>query len=286
MLVLDRIFDGDDVPRFAMVDLVDQRRERRRLPRAGGAADEHQAARQACERFDVRRQVERGEPRHHRGQAADGGGGPAPFVMQVDAESSEVRPYGTSHRRCRPRDRSAARAAGAPAPRCRRSPRCRAVPPSTARRHRRFAATAARPRRAAGRSPSGRPSVRATIAAERSGPWTAARAARPRSARRPARRRSRASSRSAISAFQQRRVEEASERRHLAEDGEQRAVELRARGERSGKFRAGQELAILQVTRRPDDPLENPAARASASRLRARRTVCGSRAIRRSRGAF
>ena len=66
MLVLDRIFDRDDVPRVAMVDLVDQRRQRRRLAGTGRTADEHQPARQTRERFDVRRQVQRREPRHRR----------------------------------------------------------------------------------------------------------------------------------------------------------------------------------------------------------------------------
>ena len=57
VLVLDRILDGDDVPRLAAVDLLDQRRQRRRLARAGRAADEHEAARQARELLDAGRQV-------------------------------------------------------------------------------------------------------------------------------------------------------------------------------------------------------------------------------------
>ena len=39
MLVFDRIFDGDDVLGVAPVDLVDERRHRGGLARAGGAAD-------------------------------------------------------------------------------------------------------------------------------------------------------------------------------------------------------------------------------------------------------
>ena len=43
--VLDRILDGDDVLAALGVDLVDHRRQRRRLAAAGRAGDEHQAAR-------------------------------------------------------------------------------------------------------------------------------------------------------------------------------------------------------------------------------------------------
>jgi hypothetical protein len=45
VFVLDRVFDGDDVAMIAPVDFVDQRRERRRLARAGGPADDDQAVR-------------------------------------------------------------------------------------------------------------------------------------------------------------------------------------------------------------------------------------------------
>ena len=43
--VFDRVFDRDDVAVALGVDLVDHRRQRRRLARAGRAGDEHQAAR-------------------------------------------------------------------------------------------------------------------------------------------------------------------------------------------------------------------------------------------------
>ena len=42
---LDRILDREDVVGAVAVDLVDHRRERRRLTRAGRAGDEHEAAR-------------------------------------------------------------------------------------------------------------------------------------------------------------------------------------------------------------------------------------------------
>ena len=44
--VLDRVLDGDDVARVALVDLVDHRGERRRLARTGRAGDEHEALRE------------------------------------------------------------------------------------------------------------------------------------------------------------------------------------------------------------------------------------------------
>ena len=90
VLVLDRILDGDDVARVAQVDLVDQRRERGGLAGAGRAADQDQAARQPRQRFDRRRQVERGEARDGGRQAADRRGGAAALVVQVDAEAPEV----------------------------------------------------------------------------------------------------------------------------------------------------------------------------------------------------
>ena len=55
---LDRILDRDDVVVPRAVDLVDHRRERRRLARARRARDEHEAARPVCESRKARRQSE------------------------------------------------------------------------------------------------------------------------------------------------------------------------------------------------------------------------------------
>ena len=87
---LDRVLDRQDVPRPVAVDLVDHRRERRRLPRARRAGDQDEAARalgqlvqagrkpQLLEREDlVRDQAERG---------ADG----APLEEDVDAEPGDA----------------------------------------------------------------------------------------------------------------------------------------------------------------------------------------------------
>src|SRR5712691_1319058 len=46
---------------------------------------------------------------------------------------------------------------------------------------------------------------------------------------------------------QQRRVQESGERCNLPENGEERAVELRARGKRPGEFGPGEETPELQV---------------------------------------
>ena len=54
VLVLDRVFDGDNVSRFAAVDVVDQCGERGRFTRARGTANQDQAARQMCEGFHGR----------------------------------------------------------------------------------------------------------------------------------------------------------------------------------------------------------------------------------------
>ena len=56
--VLDRILDGEDVLAPLGVDLVDHRRERRRLAAAGRAGDEHQPARPLGEVADDGRQAE------------------------------------------------------------------------------------------------------------------------------------------------------------------------------------------------------------------------------------
>ena len=55
---LDRILDRDDVVGAGAVDLVDQRRERRRLTGAGRPGDEDEAARQLGEAREAVRQAE------------------------------------------------------------------------------------------------------------------------------------------------------------------------------------------------------------------------------------
>jgi hypothetical protein len=54
----DRLFDGDDVPRIAAVDVIDQRGERGRFARAGRARDQDQATADVGEAFDDGRDLE------------------------------------------------------------------------------------------------------------------------------------------------------------------------------------------------------------------------------------
>ena len=56
--VLDRILDRDDVATAVDVDVVDDRRERRRLPRTRRSGDEHEPLGQVREVFDRGRQAE------------------------------------------------------------------------------------------------------------------------------------------------------------------------------------------------------------------------------------
>ena len=75
--VLDRVLDGEDVDRAPLVDVVDHRRERRRLPGAGRAGDEHEALRQVAEVLAApgqeqcveRRDLERDRPQRQRHDA-------------------------------------------------------------------------------------------------------------------------------------------------------------------------------------------------------------------------
>lgn len=57
VLVLDGVFDGDDMARFPSIDFVNQGGDGGGLAGAGGASDKDQSSRQAAERFDGGRQV-------------------------------------------------------------------------------------------------------------------------------------------------------------------------------------------------------------------------------------
>ena len=84
---LDRVLDRHDVLVARRVDLVDHRRERGRLARAGRAGDEHEAARPARELVDDGRQaelVDRGQPE---GDQAEGGADRAALEVGVDTEA-------------------------------------------------------------------------------------------------------------------------------------------------------------------------------------------------------
>ena len=87
MLVLDRIFDRYNVARLAPVDLVHQRRQRRRFPRAGRPANQHKPAPQVRERFHLRGQTQFRQVRDLRRQRANRSRRLPAFAMHVDAES-------------------------------------------------------------------------------------------------------------------------------------------------------------------------------------------------------
>ena len=88
--VLDRILDGDDVLAPLGVDLVDHRRQRRRLAAAGRAGDEDQPARPLGEVADDRRQPELVERLDLLGNDAVDGGDGAALVEDVAAEARDA----------------------------------------------------------------------------------------------------------------------------------------------------------------------------------------------------
>src|SRR2546430_983080 len=83
---LPGILDGDDVLVALAVDLVDHRGQGGRLARAGGAGDEHQAARLVADLFDHDGQTELLESEDLVGDLAIDGGGGAALVEDVGSE--------------------------------------------------------------------------------------------------------------------------------------------------------------------------------------------------------
>ena len=86
---LDGVLDREDVLGARAVDLVDERRERRRLPRSGRAGDEHEAARLLRELVQRRRQAELLERLDRLGDEAEGAAERAALEVDVDAEARE-----------------------------------------------------------------------------------------------------------------------------------------------------------------------------------------------------
>jgi hypothetical protein len=81
VLVFDRIFDGHDVARIALIDLVDQRRQRRGFPGAGRAPNQHQPATEGGQTSDLNRKSQLVERRHLHRERADRGRGPTALAM-------------------------------------------------------------------------------------------------------------------------------------------------------------------------------------------------------------
>ena len=97
---LDRVLDRDDVLVPRPVDVVDHRRERRRLSRAGGAGDEDQAPVLVREPGDAGRHAQLLEARDVARDDAERERDRAPLAVDVDAETRAAR---RPCRRCRGR---------------------------------------------------------------------------------------------------------------------------------------------------------------------------------------
>ncbi len=87
---LDRILDRDDVLPARLVDVADDRRERRRLAGAGGAGDEDEPAVLLGEALDAAGQVEAREVGHLARDDAEGERDVAALPEGVDAEARQA----------------------------------------------------------------------------------------------------------------------------------------------------------------------------------------------------
>ena len=90
VLVLDGIFNRDDVFRFPAVDFVDKCRERRRLARTGGSSDKHQTIGNFRQAKDVGRKVKFGKPRRTGRQSSKRCCRTTAFPVQVDTKTPEA----------------------------------------------------------------------------------------------------------------------------------------------------------------------------------------------------
>ncbi len=84
---LDRVLDRHDVLVAGAVDLVDHRRQRGGLPRAGRTGHEHESPRPAGELVHGGRQAELVDRGQSERDQAEGGADRAPLVVGVDAEA-------------------------------------------------------------------------------------------------------------------------------------------------------------------------------------------------------
>jgi hypothetical protein len=90
MEVLDRVLDGEDVDALLAVDLVDDRRERGALSRAGRAGDEDEAVRLVRDVGDDGGQTELVVRQDLEGNGSNRGGDGAALEIDVPAEAREV----------------------------------------------------------------------------------------------------------------------------------------------------------------------------------------------------
>src|SRR4051794_26639544 len=88
---LDRVLDREDVLVARLVDPVDQRGKRGRLPRTGRAGDEHEPARLRSELIEALRHAELLERADPGGDQTKGSPDARPLEVGVDAEAGEAR---------------------------------------------------------------------------------------------------------------------------------------------------------------------------------------------------
>ena len=87
---LDRILEADDVELSGLVQVVDHRRERRRLAGARGAGDEHHALMEVAQLGDDGRQRQLLERGHFRRNGAEGRTDARVLAIDVDAEPASL----------------------------------------------------------------------------------------------------------------------------------------------------------------------------------------------------
>ncbi len=90
MLILDWIFNRDNVARVAAIDFIHQRGNGGRFARACRPADQDKSARKVRKLFDCRRKMQLMQKWNGCGQRADGCGGASALLMQIDAEAAKV----------------------------------------------------------------------------------------------------------------------------------------------------------------------------------------------------
>ena len=87
---LDRILDAEDVAVFGLVDVVDHRRQRGRLARAGGTGDQDQALRLFDQLLEQRRATQVFQGQHFRRNGAEHRAGATVLVESIDAEARQA----------------------------------------------------------------------------------------------------------------------------------------------------------------------------------------------------
>jgi hypothetical protein len=86
----DRVLDGQDVAVVVFVDVIDHRRQRRRLARTGRPGDQHDAARVLGNFLEDFRAVQLFQRQHLGRNGPEDGGGAALLVEGIDPETRQV----------------------------------------------------------------------------------------------------------------------------------------------------------------------------------------------------